>query len=56
VFVADGNLYFNRSGPSVFETPEILAEMFHPDDFAPRHEGVAWSRFTSELCEAAGAR
>ncbi len=42
VFVADGNLYFNRSGPSVFDTPEILAEMLHPDIFAPDHEGAAW--------------
>ena len=42
VYVADGNLYFNRSGPSVFETPEILAEMLHPKTFAPKHEGSAW--------------
>jgi iron complex transport system substrate-binding protein len=42
VFVADGNLYFNRSGPSLFETPEILAEMLHPDRFPPRHRGAAW--------------
>ncbi|HEY4014010.1 MAG TPA: cobalamin-binding protein [Polyangiaceae bacterium] len=46
VFVADGNLYFNRSGPSVFETPGILAEMLHPAHFAPRHENTAWRRWT----------
>jgi iron complex transport system substrate-binding protein len=45
VYVADGNLYFNRSSPSLFETPEILAEMLHPADFAPRHEGSAWRRW-----------
>jgi iron complex transport system substrate-binding protein len=45
VFVADGNLYFNRSGPSVFETPEILAEILHPDDFAPRHKESVWRRW-----------
>jgi iron complex transport system substrate-binding protein len=45
VFVADGNLYFNRSGPSVFDTPGILAEMLHPDEFSPRHEGIAWRRW-----------
>jgi len=44
VFVCDGNLYFNRSSPSLFETPEILAEMLHPDQFEPRHEGSAWQR------------
>jgi iron complex transport system substrate-binding protein len=45
VFVVDGNLYFNRSGPVVFTTPEILAEIFHPDRFPPRREGVAWRRW-----------
>jgi iron complex transport system substrate-binding protein len=44
VFVADGNLYFNRSGPCLFETPAILAEMLHPGMFAPHHEGTAWLR------------
>jgi iron complex transport system substrate-binding protein len=32
-FVADGNLYFNRSGPSLFATVERLAEMLHPGRF-----------------------
>jgi iron complex transport system substrate-binding protein len=45
VFVADGNLYFNRSSPSLFETPEIIAEMLHPDSFSPRHEHKAWRRY-----------
>jgi iron complex transport system substrate-binding protein len=45
VFVADGNLYFNRSGPSMFETPEILAEIMHPNDFAPNHRGHVWQRW-----------
>jgi len=43
-FAADGNFYFNRSGPMLFETPEILAEMLHPDQFPPRHEGTIWRR------------
>jgi iron complex transport system substrate-binding protein len=47
VFVADGNLYFNRSSPSLFDTPEILAEMLHPNAFEPRHEGTAWRRFSA---------
>jgi iron complex transport system substrate-binding protein len=45
VFVADGNVYFNRSGPSVFETPWILAEMLHPAHFPPQHEGPVWRRW-----------
>ncbi len=45
VFVADGNLYFNRSGPSLFDTPEVLAEMIHPQAFSPDHEGSIWQRW-----------
>jgi iron complex transport system substrate-binding protein len=45
VFVADGNLYFNRSGPLLFDTPEILAEILHPAAFPPAHEGAAWRRW-----------
>jgi iron complex transport system substrate-binding protein len=44
VFAADGNFYFNRSGPLLFDTPAILAEMLHPEQFAPRHEGTIWGR------------
>jgi len=47
VFAADGNLYFNRSSPSVFETPWLLAEMIHPQAFAPTHEGNVWQRLSS---------
>jgi iron complex transport system substrate-binding protein len=45
VYVADGNLYFNRSGPTVFETIDLLAEMLHPGVFPARHEGTAWRRW-----------
>jgi iron complex transport system substrate-binding protein len=45
VYVADGNLYFNRSGPLLFDTPEILAEMLHPAAFPPAHEGAVWRRW-----------
>jgi iron complex transport system substrate-binding protein len=38
VFAADGNLYFNRSGPLLFDTPAILAEMLHPARFPPAHQ------------------
>jgi iron complex transport system substrate-binding protein len=47
VYVADGNLYFNRSGPLLFDTPEILAEILHPAAFAPAHEGAVWRRWPS---------
>jgi len=45
VFVADGNQYFNRPGPRVLESLEMLAEMLHPDDFKFAHEGVGWIRY-----------
>jgi iron complex transport system substrate-binding protein len=44
VFLADGNRYFNRSGPSVVETAEILAEILHPQRLLPKHEGSGWMR------------
>ncbi len=44
VFATDGNLYFNRSSPSVFASVEVLAEMLHPERFAPVHAG-AWQRW-----------
>lgn len=34
VYVADGNAYFNRPGPRVVESLEILAGCIHPDAFA----------------------
>jgi iron complex transport system substrate-binding protein len=42
VFAADGNLYFNRSSPGLFETVDLLAQMLHRETFAPKHEGAAW--------------
>jgi iron complex transport system substrate-binding protein len=45
VYVADGNLYFNRSGPSVFDSVRILAEMLHPKALPPSFEGRAWRRW-----------
>jgi len=44
VFVADGNAYFNRPGPRLVESLEILAACLHPDlfaDFARRHAASA---------------
>lgn len=45
VFVADGNLYFNRSGPSLVDSIEILAEILHPEEFAPRRRNDAWRHY-----------
>jgi iron complex transport system substrate-binding protein len=44
VFVTDGNQFFNRPGPRLVESLEILAELLHPDVFAFGHEGGGWRR------------
>lgn len=45
VFVADGNQYFNRPGPRVVESLEILAEICHPAIFRFGHEGRGFVRW-----------
>jgi iron complex transport system substrate-binding protein len=45
VYVTDGNQYFNRPGPRVVESLEILAEIMHGDRFNFGHKGKAWERF-----------
>jgi iron complex transport system substrate-binding protein len=44
VYLADGNQYFNRPGPRLAESLEILAEVLHPGAFPPGHEGTGWQR------------
>ena len=46
VFVADGNQYFNRPGPRLAESLEILAEVIHPNVFHFGHEGTGWVRYS----------
>ena len=36
VFVADGHTYFNRPGPRIVDSLEILASIIHPELF-PEH-------------------
>ncbi len=42
VFVTDGNQYFNRPGPRLVESAEILAEILHPGRFDFGHRGRGW--------------
>jgi len=44
VYQADGNQYFNRPGPRIAESLEILAEISHPELFRFGHEGSGWRR------------
>jgi iron complex transport system substrate-binding protein len=44
VVIADGNQYFNRPGPRLVDSLEILAEILHPETFRFGHEGTGWVR------------
>ena len=48
VFLADGNAYFNRPGPRLVESAEILAEVLHPEvcDFGMRGKGYIAYKMT----------
>lgn len=42
VYLTDGNQYFNRPGPRLVESAEILAELLHPREFDFGHRGAGW--------------
>lgn len=44
VYLLDGHHYFNRPGPRIVESLEILAEILHPDRFDFGHRGTGWER------------
>ena len=45
VFLTDGNQYFNRPGPRIVESAEILAELLHPEVFDFGHRGSGWTEW-----------
>jgi iron complex transport system substrate-binding protein len=45
VYVADGNRYFNRSGPTVFESVGLLGEILHPELVPRTSEGLLYRRW-----------
>ncbi len=45
VFITDGNAYFNRPGPRLVDSLEILAEILHPDRFDFGYRGTGWENF-----------
>jgi iron complex transport system substrate-binding protein len=46
LFIADGNQYFNRSGPRIADSVEILAEIINPKQFIFGYEGTGWIKFS----------
>ncbi|MDQ2869115.1 MAG: ABC transporter substrate-binding protein [Acidobacteriota bacterium] len=49
VYLCDGNQFFNRPGPRLVETLEILAEILHPERFSFGWEGIGWKRWGRSL-------
>jgi iron complex transport system substrate-binding protein len=47
VYVADGNAYFNRPGPRLVESFEILVEMIHDGKADFGHHNVNWRAYSS---------
>jgi iron complex transport system substrate-binding protein len=45
-YIADGNQYFNRPGPRIVDSIEILAEIINPKQFMFGYEGDGWIRFS----------
>ena len=47
VYIADGNAYFNRSGPRLVDSVEILAEIINPKFLNFGYEGTGYIKFES---------
>lgn len=46
LYIADGNQYFNRPGPRIVDSIEIIAEIIHPKLFNFGYEGNGWIKFS----------
>jgi iron complex transport system substrate-binding protein len=44
VYFADGNAYFNRPGPRLADSAEMLAQMLHAEVAGTRGQGTTWVR------------
>ncbi len=47
VFLCDGSAFFNRPGPRLVESLEVLAEILHPQKFKFGHERRGWLRLAA---------
>ena len=46
LYITDGNQYFNRPGPRIVDSVEILAEIIYPKLFNFGYEGNGWIKFS----------
>ena len=44
VYLTDGSHYFNRPGPRLVDSLEILAEIIHPELFSAKHQTSGWQK------------
>ena len=44
VYLTDGNQFFNRPGPRILQSAEIVAEILHPDACDFGHQGEHWEQ------------
>ena len=45
VYLVDGNAYFNRPGPRLVDSTEILASILHPQLFDLNYQNNGWRKF-----------
>ena len=45
VYLTDGNQYFNRPGPRLVESLEILLEILYDDKFDFGHKNIGWRKY-----------
>ncbi len=45
LYLTDGNAYFNRPGPRLVDSLEILAEILHPTLFDAQYKGLGWEPY-----------
>ena len=47
VYITDGNQFFNRPGPRIIESLEILIEIIHPELSEIKHIDSGWVKLNS---------
>jgi iron complex transport system substrate-binding protein len=45
VYLVNGNHFFNRPGPRLLQSAQIIAEILHADSFAPDNHQTGWLRY-----------
>jgi iron complex transport system substrate-binding protein len=46
IYILDGDRFFNRPGPGIYDSARIVAEINHPGLFKPLYENDGWVRWS----------